>query len=327
MIDITLENFQTELVQASQRQPVLLDIWAEWCGPCKQLGPVLGKLEADYAGRFVLAKLDADKVPQLSQQLSEMFGVRSIPFCVMFIGGRPVDGFVGAIPEAQIREFLDKHVPSEGEVMAEEQLEEAEALIDSGDADAALHKLQEALAANPANDDARYDLIKLLAVSGSLDEAQAALTPALAQIPVQLRFDALRHWIDALKFVAADSPDPMTHVATLLHMADARIAENKRDFDARFARARCLLAVGEYTASMDELLEIIMRDKKWSDEAPRKLYVAILELLTPPKPKTDPAAANKTASGIEVMGKAAAVQDPQAELVSQYRRKLSMMLN
>ena len=84
MIDITLDNFQAELIEASTQTPVLLDIWAEWCGPCKQLGPVLEQLETEYAGRFVLAKLDADKVPQISQQLSQMFGVRSIPFCVMF---------------------------------------------------------------------------------------------------------------------------------------------------------------------------------------------------------------------------------------------------
>ncbi|RYY94541.1 MAG: co-chaperone YbbN, partial [Comamonadaceae bacterium] len=91
MIDITLDNFQTDLVEASLTTPVLLDIWAEWCGPCKQLGPVLEKLEVEYGGRFALAKLDADKVPQLSTQLSQMFGVRSIPFCVMFVGGQPVD--------------------------------------------------------------------------------------------------------------------------------------------------------------------------------------------------------------------------------------------
>lgn len=327
MIDITLENFQAELIAASAQQPVLLDIWAEWCGPCKQLGPVLEKLEADYAGRFVLAKLNADEVPQLAQQLSQMFGVRSIPFCVLFAGGRPVDGFVGAVPEAQIREFLDKHLPSEGELIAEKDIEEAEALVESGDEEAALAKLQEALAVNPANDEARYDYVKLLITVGRFEDAQMALAPALAQIPLQLRFDALRHWLDALMFVAAGNNDMAANLQSLLQMADERIAANKRDFDARFARARCLLTAGEFTAAMEELLEIIMRDKKWSDEAPRKLYVAILELLTPPKPKADPATANKTAGGIEIMGKSAVEQDPQAEMVSQYRRKLSMMLN
>ncbi|MEN9886728.1 MAG: hypothetical protein RL758_1306 [Pseudomonadota bacterium] len=327
MIDITLDNFQTELIAASAQQPVLLDIWAEWCGPCKQLGPVLEKLEADYAGRFVLAKLDADKVPQLAQQLSQMFGVRSIPFCVMFSGGRPVDGFVGAVPEAEIRAFLDKHVPSEGELIAEQDIEQAEALAEAGDEEAALAKLQEALAVNPANDEARCDYVKLLITVGRFEDAQMALAPALAQIPLQLRFDALRHWLDALLFVAAGNGDLSANLHALMQMADERIAANKRDFDARLSRARCLMAVGEFVAAMEELLEIIMRDKKWGDELPRKVYVAILELLTPAKPKADPAAANKTAGGIEITGKSAAAQDPQAEMVSQYRRKLSMMLN
>lgn len=322
MIDITLDNFQSELIEASLQQPVLLDIWAEWCGPCKQLGPVLEKLERDYAGRFVLAKLDADKVPQIAQQLSQMFGVRSIPFCVMFSGGQPVDGFVGAVPEAQIREFLDKHVPGEDELASADDAEEAQDLLASGDADAALAKLQEALAINPANDDARYDYVKLLIGAGQLQEAEAALQPALVQIPVQLRFEALATWRDALLAVAED-PRSGWDIAQF----DAGIAQNKRDFDLRLAKARVLLARGESTAAMDELLEIVMRDKKWGDEAPRKLYVAILELMTPPKPKAGPEAGGKTAGGIELTGKAAMAEDPQAALVSGYRRKLSMALN
>ena len=115
MIDIHYDNFETELIGASMQAPVLLDIWAPWCGPCKQLGPMLEQLEVDYAGRFTLAKLNADEVPEIASQLSQMFGVRSIPFCVMFVQGQPVDGFVGAMPQAQIQEFLDKHVPLEGE--------------------------------------------------------------------------------------------------------------------------------------------------------------------------------------------------------------------
>jgi putative thioredoxin len=322
MIDITLDNFQADLIDASATQPVLLDIWAEWCGPCKQLGPVLEKLERDYDGRFLLAKLDADKVPQISQQLSQMFGVRSIPFCVMFSGGQPVDGFVGAIPEAQIREFLDKHVPAEDELASAEDVDEAQDLLASGDTEAALAKLQEALAINPANDDARFDYVRLLIGAGHLEEAGAALQPALVQIPVQLRFEALSNWRAALEFVEGDARKDWS-----VEQFDAKIAENKRDFDTRFAKSRVLMARSEWTAAMDELLEIIMRDKKWSYEAPRKAYVAILELLSPAKPKAGVDASGKTAGGIEITGKAAMVEDPQAALVSSYRRKLSMMLN
>src|SRR3954452_18900706 len=133
MIDITLQNFEAELITASQRQPVLLDIWAPWCGPCKTLGPVLEKLETAYEGRFKLAKLNADEQPEIAGQLSQMFGVRSIPFCVLFKDGQPVDGFVGALPAEQIREFLDKHVPGEDEVQAQEQEESAHAALAEGD--------------------------------------------------------------------------------------------------------------------------------------------------------------------------------------------------
>ena len=102
MQDITHQNLEADLVNASLERPVLLDIWAPWCGPCKTLGPTLEKLETDYAGRFKLVKLNADEEPEIAQQLSQMFGVRSIPFCVLFKGGQPVDGFVGALPEGEV---------------------------------------------------------------------------------------------------------------------------------------------------------------------------------------------------------------------------------
>ena len=132
MIDITLQNFETELIAASMQVPVLLDIWAPWCGPCKSLGPVLEKLETDYAGRFVLAKLNSDEQPEIAGQLSQAFGVRSIPFCVLFSQGQPVDGFVGALPESQVRAFLDKHVPTEDALEADAEVAEAEALLAEG---------------------------------------------------------------------------------------------------------------------------------------------------------------------------------------------------
>ena len=164
MMDVTVENFETEVIAASMNTPVLVDFWAPWCGPCKSLGPVLEKLEADYGGRFKLVKINSDD----EQQLAGAFGIRSIPTCVLMKGGRPLDGFMGALPEGKVREFLDRHLPSEDEVQAEADTEEAEELMESGDADAALAKLQEALAINPANDDARFDYVKLLIAQGDL---------------------------------------------------------------------------------------------------------------------------------------------------------------
>ena len=318
MIDVTMANFETDVIAASQTTPVLVDFWADWCGPCKSLGPLLEKLETAYEGRFTLVKINADT----EQQLAGAFGIKSLPTCILLMGGRPVDGFMGALPEGKVREFLDKHLPSEGELTAQADAQEAEHLMAEGDTDAALAKLQEALSLNPADDETRYNFVKLLIAVGDLEEAQAALAPKLTEIPLQLRFDALNYWLQALQFVSTDERGAWT-----FEQFDALIEKNKRDFDTRFAKARLLIAAGQMEQAMEELLEIIMRDKTWNNEAARKTYVSILELMTPPKNKADDAAHGKTAGGIELTGKAALQEDPQAELISRYRRKLSMALN
>jgi putative thioredoxin len=319
MIDVTLENFESEVIEASMTTPVLVDFWAPWCGPCRALGPVLEKLEAAYGGRFKLVKINSDE----QQELAGAFGIRSIPTCVLLKNGQPVDGFMGALPEGQVRAFLDKHVPAETELAAQAEAQEAKQQLEAGDVDAALRRMADALAAAPENDDLREDYVRLLIELGRLDEAAAALAPALARIPVPLRFEALDQWLKAREFAANDPRGQWP-----IEQFDARIEQNKRDFETRFAKARVLMNRGEWTAAMDELLEIIMRDKKWDDEAPRKTMVAILELLSPRKPAQPGAvAAGRTAGGIEIAGKAAVEQDPQAELVSRYRRRLSMALH
>ena len=314
MQDITHKNFEADLVNASLVQPVLLDIWAEWCGPCKALGPVLEKLEAEYAGRFKLVKLDADAEPEIAQQLSQMFGVRSIPFCVLFKGGQPADGFVGALPESEVKKFLDKHVASADEQAAEGDLLEAEELLAEGDSDAAIDRLQAAVATNPANETARYDYLRALLLAGRVADARKAFDPVAGSMVPDARLVAAGHWLAAMEAAPAARPrDTLT----------AALEANKRDFDARFELAQSHFAKSEFTEAMDQLLEIIMRDKTWKDEIARKTYVAILQMMSKPATKAKPDAAAPKGT-LEVAGKMATA--PGDPVVDAYRRKLSMAL-
>jgi len=314
MIDITIKNFEADLIAASQQQPILLDIWAPWCGPCKQLGPVLEKLEKAYDGRFKLAKLNSDEQPEIAGQLGQAFGVRSIPFCVLFDRGQPVDGFVGALPEGEVRKFLDRHVPSADEMAAEEEAEDAQALVAVGDTDAALAKLSQAVAIDPANDGTRGDYVRLLLELGRTADARRAFDPMAGKAAADARVAALAAWLQACETAAT---------ARSAETLGAAIAANRRDFGARFELAQIHFAARRFTQAMDELLEIVMRDKKWNDELARQTYVAILELMTKPASKAS-AAADSAKGALEITGKSAvASADP---VVDQYRRKLSMAL-
>ncbi len=297
MIDVTLANFEQEVVAASMTTPVLIDFWAPWCGPCKSLGPILEKVEVAYGGRFKLVKIDSDQ----EQQLGAAFGIRSIPTCILMMNGQPVDGFAGALPEGKVKEFLDKHLPPAPEAPPEVE----EALPDvAADPEAALEKLQHAVATNPADDNARFDYIKLLVQLGRLDDAKVAFAPVIAQTGVVRRFDSLQRWMNALDFAAA-SPDAATAIVSL----DARIAGNKRDFDARFDKAKYLMAAGRWTDALDELLDILMRDKTWSEDLARKTYIAVLDVMEAPKPKV-----------------ADGQIPPEDPTVATYRRRLSSVI-
>jgi putative thioredoxin len=296
MIDATVQNFEAEVIQASMTVPVLVDFWAPWCAPCKTLGPILEKLELEYAGRFKLVKIDSDQ----EQQISQAFGIRSIPTCVLLINGQPADGFTGALPESKVREFLDKHVPP---ALEEPELVDEEEPLVPGSPDA-IAVLREAVALAPDNDEARFDLLRSLLQAGLDDDAKVALAPVMPKISTNRKFDAAQRILSAMDFAAG-----YANFAAATADFQSQIATNKRDFDARFALAQLHLGQRQWTQAMDELLEILMRDKTWAEEKARKTYVAILEIIEPPKVKV-----------------ADGQIPPQDPTVATYRRRLSSVV-
>lgn len=297
MIDVTIANFEAEVITASMSTPVLIDFWAPWCGPCKSLGPILEKVEAAYNGRFKLVKIDSDQ----EQQLGAAFGIRSIPTCILMINGQPVDGFQGALPEGKVKEFLDKHLPPADELPPEE--EEAVEPEDSSPA-AVLEKLKAAVANDPANDNARFDYVRLLLQHGQLDHARAAFAPVASKAPTVRKFEALQHWFDAIESGAVHADSAVAQAGL-----DAKITANKRDFETRYALAQLHMSQQRWVPAMDELLEILMRDKSWNEELARKTFVSILEIIEPPKPKV-----------------ADGQIPPDDPVVATYRRRLSSVV-
>ncbi len=298
MIDVTVENFEAEVMQASAATPVLVDFWATWCQPCLTLGPLLEKLETAYAGRFKLAKVDADA----QQQLAAAFGIRSLPTCVLVVNSQPVDGFTGAQPESQIRALLDKHLPPAPEAEpAEAEITPAAPL----DPKQQLQQHLDALAKDPAAHAERFAAGKLLLLAGRLQEAKDLRAGVPPQSLPTRQLESLDYWTAAIDYAAAAAADAAAAMAAL----DAKITANKRDFDARYAKAQRLLATQHWTPAMDELLEILMRDRAWNNELARKTYVAILDLMEPPKAKV-----------------ADGQIPPEDATVASYRRRLSSVI-
>ncbi len=247
--DVTEADFRQTVLERSLEVPVLLDCWAPWCGPCRNLKPLLEKLVQAYGGRFVLAKLNTDEAPQISAALQ----IRSIPLVVLFVGGRPVDQFMGAQPEGQVRQFLDKHLGPQVSEAEQIRLEAAEA----PDAETAEALLREALSYEPDNAAVLLDLAERVVARGDLDEAEQVLQA----VPAAERKD--RH-AGLLKRIELARNRPQGDPAALA----ARIAANGKDFEARFALAAIRVYEGDFNAAFDELLEVVLRDKaEWREKA------------------------------------------------------------
>jgi putative thioredoxin len=274
MIDITRATFDTDIVQASMTTPVLVDFWHPKSEQCKIIVPLLEKLETEYAGRFILAKVDASQ----EQEIAQAFGVQSIPTCILMMGGKPVDGFQGAVPEDKLKEFLDKHLPP-AEIV--EEAPEDDALTEITP-EMALNKLVDKLKAAPEDETARFDLVKLLMILGRDDDAKIAFAPVIAKTSVVRKFDSLKRWMDASDAMHSIATQAINTPANAIFDAlNAKISENKRDFESRFRKTQLLMAQQRWTEAMDELLEILMRDKTWNEDQARKTYIAILDIIEP----------------------------------------------
>jgi len=256
--DVSLAEFETQVLLPAQEVPVVVDFWAPWCEPCKVLKPLLEKLAEEYAGRFLLAKVNADENPELSQH----FGVRSIPTVKVLFQGQLVDEFSGALPESQIREFLDRFaLPAVGGNLREE----AAALVVEGKLEEALAKLVEASQATPEDQAIQLDAVEVLMQLGRNDEAKQLLGGEYAQEAE--RANALRARL-ALTEGAADTAE-----------IEARLAANPDDHAARLDLSRAYAAQGRFREAMEAILDVIVRDRFFDEGAPRKAMLQLFEAL------------------------------------------------
>lgn len=257
--DVNLDNFEEKVLAASCRVPVLVDFWAEWCQPCQILKPMLEKLAAEYGGRFILAKVNSDN----NQPLAQRYGVRGIPAVKAFVNGHMVDEFTGALPEGQVRDFLDRLIPSPAEPLRLDAL----AARQQGDLNQARRLMAEAVALDPRFEDAHLDLAELAMEADAFDEARQVLDAIAEKARDTTRLDALR-----ARLAMAEKSSGVDTAAL-----DAQLAADPANLDARLALAHAQAYAGSYRAALENLLEIVRRDRKWNDEAGRK---ALLELFT-----------------------------------------------
>jgi len=261
IVDVTRDNF-VQVMQKSFEVPVLLDFWADWCQPCKALMPVLAKLAEEYDGKFLLGKLNTET----EQQIAAQFRIRSIPTVKLFRDGKPVDEFMGAMPERNVRDFLDRHVPRESDAAVFAARDHLEA----GDTAGAIALLQEARAADPDNARVTVTLAQAQAIAGDVPAALALLEGLPMDELNKPEVAALRNHL-YFEGKAAGAPD----AAEL----EQRLAANPRDAEALFQLAMHKAAHQDYAAAMELLLRLMQADRGYGDDAGRNGLLKVFELL------------------------------------------------
>jgi putative thioredoxin len=269
--EATTQTFVKDVIEESKRQPVLIDFWAPWCGPCRQLTPIIEKAVRAAKGKVKLVKMNIDEHPAIPGQM----GIQSIPAVIAFVNGQPADGFMGAVPESQVTAFIDKltaGMPDTGEPDIAEILKEAEAVLAEGDPATAASIYAEVLTLDAGNIAALAGLAKCYVATDALEQAKQTL----ALVPESKRNDAA---VKAVQ-VSIDLAEQAKAVGPVTEL-EQKVAANPLDHQARFDLATALNAGGQRAEATNQLLEIVKRDRKWNEDGARKQLVQFFEAWGP----------------------------------------------